>query len=79
MWCLMRRKLVFTMSLILVLMGMLSVTFRVQKVEATIYIEADGSINPPTANITTADDVTYTFTGDVNDTIVVERDNIVVD
>ena len=75
----MRRKLVLAMSLALVLMGMLSVTFRVQKVEATIYIEANGSINPPTANITTADNVTYTFTGNVNDTIVVERDNIVVD
>ena len=45
-----------------------------------IYIRADGSIDPPTAPISTLDNVTYTLTGDIfNDTIVIERDNIVVD
>jgi len=48
----------------------------------TIYIRADGSIDPDTAPISTADNVTYTLTGNVTsdaDGIVVERDNIVVD
>jgi len=44
-----------------------------------IYIRADGSIDPPTANITTTDYVTYTFTGNINDSIVVERNSIIVE
>jgi len=52
----------------------------------TIYIRADGSIEPDTAPISTVDNITYTFTdniaGDVpaySKAIVVEKDNIVVD
>ncbi|MGD0979678.1 MAG: NosD domain-containing protein [Candidatus Bathyarchaeia archaeon] len=46
----------------------------------TIYIRADGSVDPPTAPISTIDSVTYTFTDNViNDSIVVERNNIVID
>ena len=45
----------------------------------TIYIREDGSIEPLTANITTADNVTYYFTDNNYDEIVVERDNIVID
>jgi len=45
----------------------------------TIYIRADGSIDPPTAPITTVDNITYTFTDNINDSIVVERDNVVID
>jgi parallel beta-helix repeat protein len=46
----------------------------------TVYIRADGSIDPPTAPISTLDNVTYTLTGDIiNYSIVIERDNIVVD
>jgi parallel beta-helix repeat protein len=66
----------------LILAGTLAAALNVQPVHAagTIYIRADGSIDPPTANITTADNVTYTFTGNnVADSLVVERDNIVLD
>jgi parallel beta-helix repeat protein len=50
----------------------------------SIYIRSDGSIDPPTAPIATVDNITYTFTGNVNESIsmlaiVVERDSIVVD
>jgi parallel beta-helix repeat protein len=45
----------------------------------TIYIRADGSIEPSTAPIFTTDNVTYTFTDNINDSIVIERENIVVD
>jgi len=67
--------------LALLLTGMLTLAFDVQRVKAcgTIYVRADGSIDPVTAPISTVDNVTYTFTGNVNDSIVVERDNIVVD
>jgi len=76
----MNRKLVLMLALTL-LVGTLSVAFSVQRAEAsgTIYIRADGSIDPPTAPISTFDNVTYTLTGNINDSIVIERDSIVVD
>jgi parallel beta-helix repeat protein len=49
------------------------------KASGTIYIRADGSVDPPEAQISTIDNVTYSFIGDLNDCIVVERDNIIVD
>jgi len=69
------------MTLIIILLGMMSGLFRIQKVEAsgTIYIKADGGVDPSTAPISSVDNVTYTFTDNINDSIVVERDNIVVD
>jgi len=69
------------MTLVIILLVMLSVTLRVATVKAsgTIYIRADGSIDPPDAPISTADNVTYTFPDNINDSIVVERDNIVID
>jgi len=45
----------------------------------TIYIRADGSIDPPTAPIISADNITYTFTDNISESIVIERNNIVVD
>ena len=47
--------------------------------QGTIYIRANGSVDPPTANITSVDNVTYTFTDNIIDSIVVQKDNIVVD
>jgi parallel beta-helix repeat protein len=57
--------------------------FHVQPVraEGTIYIRADGSIDPPAAPIQQNGDI-YTFTDDIISTadgIVVERSNIVID
>jgi len=68
--------------LTLLFIGILSLTFDIQPVEAPypiIYIKADGSIDPSTANITSPDNVTYTFTADINASIVVEKNNTVVD
>ena len=46
----------------------------------TIYIRADGSIDPPTANITNLNNITYTFTDNISyDSILVQRDDIIVD
>jgi len=49
------------------------------KASGTIYIRADGSIDPPVAPISTVDNITYAFTGNVYDSIAIERDNIIVD
>ena len=46
--------------------------------EGTIYIMADGSI-VGTTDISSADNITYTFIDNIYDEIVVQRDNIVVD
>jgi hypothetical protein len=40
----------------------------------TIYIRADGSRDPPTPFITTSDNVTYTFTCSITDSVVIERE-----
>jgi parallel beta-helix repeat protein len=44
----------------------------------TIYIRADGSIDPPTAPIQRDENV-YTFTDNIYDGIVVERNNMIID
>ncbi|MFB3889698.1 MAG: nitrous oxide reductase family maturation protein NosD [Candidatus Bathyarchaeia archaeon] len=43
-----------------------------------VYFRADGSIDPPSAPIQRDGNI-YTFTANISDSIVVERDNIVVD
>jgi parallel beta-helix repeat protein len=80
----MNRKLAAALTIVLV--GMMGLSCRVQTVEAsgTIYIRADGSIDPPTAPISTSDNVTYTLTGNITvdnfpGALLVGRDNIVVD
>jgi parallel beta-helix repeat protein len=74
-------KTVSGIILSLLLIGVLTLAFDIQQVKAsgTIYIRADGSVEPSTANITSVDNVTYTFTNNINDYIVVQRNNIVVD
>ena len=76
----MKRAVTMILQAIL-LMSMLWSAFNIlpARAEGIIYIRADGSIDPPTANITTFDNITYTFTDSIYDSIVVERDNIVVD
>jgi parallel beta-helix repeat protein len=69
------------MLVLAVLAGSLCVAFEIQKAEGIdcICIEADGSVYPLSAPISTEDYVTYTFTGDItNRSVVVERDNIVI-
>jgi parallel beta-helix repeat protein len=75
------RKTVSGILLFLLLISTLTVAFNIQptKASGTIYIRADGSVEPPDAPISSIDNVTYTFTADIYDEIVVERDNITVD
>jgi parallel beta-helix repeat protein len=44
-----------------------------------LYIRADGSIDPLESPISTVDNVTYTLTGNISDSIGIERSNIIVD
>jgi parallel beta-helix repeat protein len=49
------------------------------RAQGTIFINADGSVIPPTTPIETADNITYTFVGKISDEIVVQRNNIIID
>jgi len=71
----------FLTILLLFTLLLVGLSFRIPSVKAngTIYIRSDGTVEPSTANITTADNVTYLFTGDNYDPIVIERDSIIVD
>jgi len=80
------KRLTSAIILILFLIGTLTLKFNTQLSKSewtgTVYIRADGSIDPPTAPITTVDNVTYMLTDNITssaDGIVVERDNIVID
>jgi parallel beta-helix repeat protein len=79
------RKAVSGIMLTLLLIGMLTLAFNIQSVKAwtgTVYIRADGSIDPPDAPMITYDYVTYTLTDNISSSahgIVVERDNIIFD
>jgi parallel beta-helix repeat protein len=77
----MSRKLVLLMPLMIVLINILGVAVKIERIEAggTIYIKADGAVDPPTAPILNVGNVHYTLTADISDSIVVERDNIVID
>jgi parallel beta-helix repeat protein len=59
---------------------MLTLAFNIHPVKAsgTIYVRADGSVDPPTAPIQWSGRV-YNFTDNIYDSIVVQRTNIVID
>jgi len=77
----MLKRIVSGIMLTLLFMSALMSTFNIQPAKATgtIYIRADGSIDPPTAQIHSVDNVIYTFTSNINDFLVIQRSNIVVD
>jgi len=80
------KRAVSGIVLMLLLTSTLLSAFNIQLAKSewagTVYIRADGSIDPPDAPIITYDNITYTLTGNITseaDGIVVERDNIVID
>ena len=77
----MNKKLLFSTLLMLLLSSISSATLEVHSAEAsgTIYIRADGSIEPPIAELSSDDNITYSMTGNLNSSIVIEKDNIVFD
>jgi len=77
----MEHKRVLTFGLIFVLLGLSSLAINVEKSKASgiIYIRGDGKIDPPTAHISTFNNITYTLTSNITDSIYVERSNITID
>jgi parallel beta-helix repeat protein len=78
----MSKKLVYLMFLVIILTGVLVASTNIHRVEApstTIYIRADGSIEPFTTLIFTADNITYSLTDSFNVSIVIQRSNIIFD
>jgi parallel beta-helix repeat protein len=73
------RRAFFVLTLTLLLASMFKWAFIVQPVKAagTIYIKADGSIQG-TDKIVSSNNVTYIFTDNINDYIVVQRSNITI-
>lgn len=74
-----RADLVFVLTMLVASISTTYFTVQPVRGSGTIYIRADGSIDPPTANITSSDNLTYTFTSNNYDPIVLEKDDIVVD
>jgi parallel beta-helix repeat protein len=78
----MNKSQVYSLILVLVLIGVFASVARFPRVEAsgtTVYIRADGSIDPPDVSITSSDNVTYTFTNDISYAIIGERSDITID
>ena len=81
------RKTVSGIIFAFLLISTFTLAFNVGLVHAqaphTVYINSDGSVSPPSAPISTVDNATYTFTGNVSYPtyygIVVERKNTVID
>jgi parallel beta-helix repeat protein len=67
------------LTLILTSVAMFAFNIHLVRTVGTIYIRADGNIDPPTAPILTVDNITYIFTDNIKDSVIVERNNIVVD
>jgi parallel beta-helix repeat protein len=67
--------------LFLLVTSVLALAFetRTARADGPVYINADGSITPSTAPISTFDNITYTLTGNANESIIVQRSSIVVD
>jgi parallel beta-helix repeat protein len=70
---------VLLLSLLMVDIVILAFCIRPAFAERLIYVRADGSVDPPTAPISTTDNITYTFTENIGDQIVVQRSDIMID
>jgi len=76
----MRKTISGMMMLTLLSASILPLAFSIGDTSpASIYIRADGSIDPPTAPILNVGNVFYTFTGNIDRQIVVYRSNIVIE
>lgn len=77
----MTKKFTFIVVWIIALFLISMLQLKISKAVAsgTIYIRNDGRVDPPDTPIFSADNITYTLIGDVSYTIVVERNNIVLD
>lgn len=67
--------------LMTLLLSLLIIAFCIEPVKASVkvYVRANGSIEPPAASLSTVDNVTYTLTASVSGSLVIQRNNIVLD
>ena len=78
----MRKKVTSAIVLTLLLTSVLTLTLSTQSAKGwtgTVTIRADGSISPPSAPLSSSDNVTYTLVDSIRGAIIVSRDNIVID
>ncbi|MBS7637009.1 right-handed parallel beta-helix repeat-containing protein [Candidatus Bathyarchaeota archaeon] len=79
----MRQVVSGTVLMLLILIGMVMMATEVNPVKGqwmgSVYIMHDGSIYPEGAPVSTSDNITYVLTDDIYGTIVVKRNNIIVD
>jgi parallel beta-helix repeat protein len=80
------KRVIFGLMMTLLAIGVLSCAFNIKPAKGawtgTVYIRADGSMDPPDAPIITYDNLTYTLTENITSSgngIIVERDNIILD
>jgi parallel beta-helix repeat protein len=73
------RKITTLVVIAITLSTLVVLVYKIPRVNATITIQPDGTIDPSSAPIYTVDSILYTFTDNVNDSIVIQRDNIVLD
>lgn len=76
-----KRNIASGIMLTLLLIGIMTLTFNIQPVKSksgTIYIRADGSIDPSTAPILREENL-YALTSNINDGIVVEKSNVTIE
>jgi parallel beta-helix repeat protein len=76
-----RKGLFSGIVLTVMLVGSLILAYKIVPVisAGTIYIRADGSIDPPTSPITTFDKITYVLSSNVSGSVVVQRNSITID
>jgi parallel beta-helix repeat protein len=67
------------MALILMAALTLILDIKQSKASQTVYIRADGSIEPASALISTADNVTYAFVANIHGSVAIERSNATID
>jgi parallel beta-helix repeat protein len=71
-------KVVFLVFLIILSLCVVNTRSVKSQSSGTIYIRADGSVDPATTSIQRIGNI-YSFTDDITDSIMVEKDNIVID
>jgi parallel beta-helix repeat protein len=73
------RKLVVLLLTFTLFLGVVTILTVPVKAVGTVYIKSDGSIDPPSTPISTVDNVTYAFDADINDPIIIQRNDIILD
>ena len=76
----MSKRALSGLVIVVLIISTIVFAFKIQpaRAEGTVYIRADGSVDPPTAPIQPNGSI-YTFTSDISDSIVVQRNNVIID